>query len=111
MNQQQVPQVPAAEVPDDVVLLDVREDDEWDAGHAPVAVHVPMNQVPARLAEVPDADPVHVICRSGARSAQVTAYLNANGRRAVNVDGGMQGWAAAGRGMVAATEGAAPQVR
>ena len=39
-----------ADLPDDFVLLDVREDDEWEAGHAPGALHVPLGQVPARVA-------------------------------------------------------------
>ena len=50
----QVPTVPVTEVADDTYLLDVREDDEWTAGHAPGAHHLPMMELPARLAEVPD---------------------------------------------------------
>jgi rhodanese-related sulfurtransferase len=93
-----VPTVGIAELPQDLVLLDVREDDEWAAGHAPGAVHVPMSQLAGRLGEVPSPDAqLYVICRSGGRSARVTAYLNQNGWDAVNVDGGMQAWAAAGR--------------
>ena len=64
-----VPAVGVDELPLDAVLLDVREDDEWTAGHAPAARHVPMSQLTARLDEVPPADPLYVICRSGARSA------------------------------------------
>lgn len=98
-----VPACVVSDVPEGAVLLDVREDDEWAAGHAPAAVHVPIGQVVARLDEiatsVPDR-PVHVICRSGARSARVTAYLQQAGWDAVNVNGGMRAWAAAGRPMV-----------
>ncbi|HEX6401595.1 MAG TPA: rhodanese-like domain-containing protein [Pseudonocardiaceae bacterium] len=98
-----VPTCPVAELPADAVLLDVRENDEWTAGHAPAAVHVPIGQVVARLDEIaaalPDR-PVRVVCRSGGRSAQVTAYLRQAGWDAVNVDGGMRAWAAAGRPMV-----------
>ncbi|MDQ3600208.1 MAG: rhodanese-like domain-containing protein [Actinomycetota bacterium] len=104
-----VPSVPAAAVPEDGVLLDVREDDEWTAGHAPQAVHVPMGDVPQRIGEIPGGGTVHVVCRSGGRSAQVTAYLNQGGWQAVNVDGGMHAWAAAGRPMVAGS-GGPPQV-
>jgi rhodanese-related sulfurtransferase len=104
-----VPSVPATAVPEDGVLLDVREDDEWTAGHAPQAVHVPMGEVPQRIGEIPDGATVHVVCRSGGRSARVTAYLNQGGRQAVNVDGGMHAWAAAGRPMVAGS-GRPPQV-
>jgi rhodanese-related sulfurtransferase len=104
-----VPSVAAPAVPDDAYLLDVREPDEWVAGHAPNAVHVPLGELVARLAEVPADEDIVVVCRSGARSAQATAYLNQAGRRAVNLDGGMQAWAAAGRPMVSES-GAAPVV-
>jgi rhodanese-related sulfurtransferase len=91
-----VPDVPA-ELPQNTVLLDVREQDEWDAGHAPNALHIPMSELAGRLGELPAEQEVLVICRSGGRSARVTAYLNANGWDARNVDGGMQQWAATGR--------------
>lgn len=101
-----VPTVAVEDLPADPVLLDVREGDEWVAGHAPAARHVPMSQLTARLAEIPDADPLYVICRSGGRSAQVVAYLSQQGRPAVNVAGGMQSWAAQGRAVIA--DGGAP---
>jgi rhodanese-related sulfurtransferase len=93
--------VTASQVESDSYLLDVREPDEWAAGHAPGAHHVPMMEVPARLAEVPaDADVV-IVCRSGGRSGQVVSYLMGHGYDNVrNLDGGMQSWAAAGRDMV-----------
>lgn len=94
-----VPAVPAAEVPQDAYLLDVREQDEWDAGRAPDAVHIPMGRLSDRAAEIPRDREVFVICRSGGRSAQVTVALNQAGWLARNVDGGMQAWAAAGRAM------------
>ncbi|WP_131737832.1 rhodanese-like domain-containing protein [Actinomadura roseirufa] len=94
-----VPAVVAADVPQDAYLLDVREQNEWDAGHAPAAVHIPMGQLGDRAAEVPRDQEVFVICRSGARSAQVTVALNQAGWLARNVDGGMKGWAEAGRPM------------
>jgi rhodanese-related sulfurtransferase len=97
---QMVPTVDVDDLPDDVTLVDVREDDEWTAGHAPTAVHVPMAQVPERLEELPGDEPLYVICRSGGRSARVVAYLNANGWDAVNVGPGMLGWEAAGRPLV-----------
>ena len=96
------------DVPDGVFLLDVREDDEWAAGHAPGAVHVPMMEIPARSDEVPDDRDVVVVCRVGQRSAQVVAYLRQQGwDRVVNLDGGMAGWDAAGRPMVSEDGGAA----
>jgi rhodanese-related sulfurtransferase len=105
-----VPSVAVADLPADAVLLDVREDDEWAAGHAEGAAHVPMSAFTARLDEVPDADPVYVVCRSGARSAQVAAFLQRQGRAAVNVEGGMQAWAALRRPMVGEHDGVAPVV-
>ena len=95
-----VPDLPP-ELPRDTVLLDVREQDEWDAGHAPQAQHIPMSELAGRLEELPADAEVLVICRSGGRSARVTAYLNANGWDARNVDGGMQSWHAAGRDLAA----------
>lgn len=96
-----IPTVTAAEIPAEAFLLDVREPDEWTAGHAPGASHIPMNQVPARLAEVPAEGDVVVVCRSGGRSGQVVAYLLGNGWDNVsNLDGGMQDWAASGRELV-----------
>ncbi len=100
---QQVPTVPAAEVPEDAVVLDVREDDEWVAGHIEGATHIPLGDVPARLDDVPDGDPVYVTCRGGGRSARAAAWLNLNGYDAVNVAGGMGAWQEAGRPMVSET--------
>ena len=105
-----VPAVGVADLPSGAVLLDVREEDEWTAGHAPDARHVPMSQLTGRLDEVPDADPLYVICRSGARSARVVAFLSRQGVTAVNVSGGMQSWAAAGRPMIAERAGVTPDV-
>ncbi|MFD9813230.1 rhodanese-like domain-containing protein [Streptomyces sp. NPDC059080] len=82
-------------------LLDVREDDEWTAGHAEGALHLPMSDFVARYGELTEAAPadgkVYVICRSGGRSAQVAQYLIQQGIDAVNVAGGMQAWESAGR--------------
>ena len=94
------PEVPAAGVPDDIYLLDVREDDEWTAGHAPAAVHIPLGQLGGRTDEVPQDREVYVICRAGSRSAHAAQALGANGWNTINVSDGMQGWASAGRPMV-----------
>jgi rhodanese-related sulfurtransferase len=102
-----VPGVRADQVPDDAFLLDVREPDEWVAGHPPGAHHVPMMEVPGRLAEVPTDREVVVVCRVGARSAQVVAYLLGNGWQNVrNLDGGLHAWSAAGRPLVGGDGGA-----
>ncbi|SDY17194.1 Rhodanese-related sulfurtransferase [Micromonospora pattaloongensis] len=91
----------APEISGEAYLLDVREHDEWTAGHAPGAHHVPMMEIPARLAEVPTDADVVVVCRSGGRSAQVVSYLMGNGWDNVrNLDGGMKSWSAAGRPLV-----------
>jgi rhodanese-related sulfurtransferase len=82
------------------VLLDVREDDEWSLGHAPGAAHIPMGQVPARLAEIPIDTELYVICHLGGRSQRVAQYLAQNGYEPVNVSGGMAAWAGAGRPVV-----------
>ena len=105
-----VPAVEVHQLPDDAVLLDVREAGEWAAGHAPDAQHLPMSELTARLGELPDADQLYVICRSGGRSARVTAYLAQQGHTAINVDGGMQAWHATGRPMVGEVPGTDPTV-
>ncbi len=86
-------------LPDNVVMIDVREDDEWAAGHAPHAVHIPMGQIPDRISELPTDATVLVCCRSGGRSGRVVAYLRERGIDAVNVDGGMLAWQEANRPM------------
>jgi rhodanese-related sulfurtransferase len=106
-----VPTVDVTALPAEAVLLDVREDEEWAAGHIPGAVHMPMMQVPQRLqfdpgAVTPDATIV-VVCKVGARSAQVTAWLRQQGYDATNLTGGMLAWAAAGRPMQAIGDGPA----
>jgi rhodanese-related sulfurtransferase len=103
--------VVAAELPVDVAaagapyLLDVREHDEWEAGHVAGAVHIPMSELVERLAEVPKDTDVVVVCRSGNRSAAVTDYLGRGGWTVRNLADGMIGWASLGRPMVSETAG------
>jgi rhodanese-related sulfurtransferase len=92
-------QVPAAEVPADILLVDVREPDEWTAGHAPGAMHIPLGQLGARYTEIPQDGRVYLICRAGSRSNQAALALAGAGWDVVNVSDGMTGWAAAGRPM------------
>ncbi len=94
-----VPGVSAAGVPDGAFVLDVREPDEWAAGHVPGAQHIPVGQLSARSPEIPRAAEVYVICRSGVRSARAAQALAGAGWQAFNVDDGMRGWHAAGRPM------------
>jgi rhodanese-related sulfurtransferase len=96
----QLPTVVPTEVADGVTILDVREDDEWEAGHIAGSTHVPLSELPGRAADVPDTDPLLVVCRVGGRSAQVTAWLRGQGREATNLAGGLQAWAGAGRPLV-----------
>ena len=113
MSAPELPTVTVAEIPPGAVLLDVREPDEWEAGHAPNAVHVPMNSVPATLehdpGEITPEATVVVTCKAGGRSAQVTAWLVANGYDAYNLQGGMQAWAQADQPMVS-ENGQPPEV-
>jgi rhodanese-related sulfurtransferase len=76
----------------DVVLLDVRENHERMAGHAPTARHLPMSELPARVGELPRHARLVCICRTGNRSSQVAAWLHRQGYDAVNMTGGMQRW-------------------
>jgi rhodanese-related sulfurtransferase len=110
MNQPNaVPEVISAELPAGAFLLDVREDDEWTAGHAPDAVHVRLGELGARVGELPRDRAVYVICRTGNRSAYAAQALGGVGLNAINVADGMTGWAVAGRPMIS-EDGAEPYV-
>lgn len=76
-------------------LLDVREHDEWDAGHAPQAHHIPLGDLEARYPEVPSDQVVVCVCRGGGRSARAAMALATVGYETVNLAGGMRAWAAA----------------
>ena len=102
--------VQPSEVTEGAYVLDVREDDEWAAGHIPGATHIPMSGLLARVAEVPRDGDVVVVCKVGARSAQVSAYLRQQGWDNVrNLDGGVVAWVGAGKAFVTDT-GAPPAV-
>lgn len=79
----------------EVAIVDVREADEFAAGHVPGAVNLPMSTLGSHLDELPDGDFV-VICQIGGRSARVVEALESRGYEAANVDGGTGEWAAAG---------------
>jgi rhodanese-related sulfurtransferase len=107
-----VPSVDAATARDLVaagaLLVDCREDQEWQAGHAPEAVLLPLSRFADAPAEVPRDRQVVVVCRSGHRSLSATAFLLAQGYDAVNLAGGMQAWVTAGGPLVGA--GPAPAI-
>lgn len=81
-------------------LLDVREQNEWDAVHSPDAHLIPMGQVMDRLDEIPFGPEIIVVCHSGYRSWQVTQALVAGEYNAVNAAGGMEAWQSAGGAIV-----------
>ncbi|MGH4016029.1 MAG: rhodanese-like domain-containing protein [Pseudonocardiaceae bacterium] len=76
------------------ILLDVREQHEWDAGHAAEAVHMPIEELDA--AALPTGIQIITTCRSGGRGARAAAALTEAGRQARNLTGGMRGWQDAG---------------
>jgi len=77
-------------------VVDVRETNEFAAGHIPGAASIPMSTIPLRVSELPADKDVYIICQSGGRSMQVCAWLANNGIRAINVQGGTGTWAASG---------------
>ena len=81
---------------DRAVVIDVREFHEYQAGHVPGAIHIPMHTIPVRTSEIPRTGEVYVICESGARSWQVAAFLHQQGIAVVNVQGGTGTWRMAG---------------
>lgn len=98
----QVPQTDAAGArrlaAQGALLLDVREPDEWAAGHIDSAIHVPLGQLdPTRF---DPSRPIVAICRSGNRSGQAAAALADAGIDAHNLAGGMKAWADAGQDVV-----------
>lgn len=96
-----VAQIDVAQLPltfdESVVLLDVREPDEWQRGHVAGAQHIPLGDVPARIDEIDRDATLYVICHAGGRSQRVAQYLARNGFEPTNVAGGMLSWVQAGR--------------
>jgi rhodanese-related sulfurtransferase len=112
VNYGPIPTVTVVELPQplpaDLHVLDVREEVEWRYGHIEGATHIPLHQLPERMDELPDQRTL-VVCKVGGRSAQAVAYLSALGRDAMNLEGGMLDWQAAGRPIVGEVDGD-PQV-
>jgi rhodanese-related sulfurtransferase len=72
------------------LIIDVREQHEWDYYHLPDSIHMPMRQIPNRLSEIPQDQHLYIICAHGVRSAVVTDFLlNQNYTKVYNVAGGM----------------------
>lgn len=100
-----IPTVSVSDLDDTVTLLDVRERDEFAAGHAPGAQVSPLQDLPTSLGNVKIDERIAVVCRSGGRSSRAVTFLREQGFDAVNVEGGMQAWAAAGKPMESSNEG------
>ncbi len=81
-------------------LVDVRETDEYEAGHVAGAVHIALGTVPDQV-QAFHGEAVYVICRSGARSMRACEFLAQQGVQAINVAGGTIGWLSSGRPVVA----------
>jgi rhodanese-related sulfurtransferase len=80
-----------------VPLIDVRQPEEYEAGHVPGAKLIPLADVVARFGEVPTEGPVYVICGTGPRSQRAADYYRNRGIEAYNVAGGTKAWVDAGR--------------
>lgn len=84
-------------VHDGATLLDVRENNEWNAGHAPGAIHIPLAQVAGQATRrLPKGKQVVVVCKSGSRASTAAKTLRAAGIDAVSLRGGMRAWEGAG---------------
>ena len=73
-------------------MIDVREDEEVAAGIVPGAIHIPLGEIPERMAELDKATPYVLICRSGGRSGRAAEFLEAQGYDVTNMVGGMLDW-------------------
>lgn len=76
----------------EAILLDVREESEWDAGHAPMASLIPLSELPDHLEELPRDRVIICACRSGGRSLRAATFLQEHGFDTVNLTGGMMSW-------------------
>ena len=94
---QVTPDEAAQRIEQGALLLDVREDDEWEAGHAPMAQHLPLGRLQAEHGDLPKDRPIVAVCRAGGRSERAAVALTGAGFDVVNLAGGMQAWAAAGQ--------------
>lgn len=79
-----------------ILILDVREPYEWQAGRIEGAVHIPLGDLEARRSELDQEATVLCVCRVGGRSAVATEYLKHMGYAAENLEGGVLAWQAEG---------------
>lgn len=78
-------------------LIDVREPSEFECGHVPRAISIPLASVPENVEQFRSANDVYVICHSGARSMRACEFLHDAGiTNVINVAGGTSGWIALG---------------
>jgi rhodanese-related sulfurtransferase len=99
-----VPVISAADAIDmlttGATLIDIREADEWKAGHAPMAVHIPLGELGTAAEALSRTNPLIFICRSGRRSDHAVGALVKAGYNAINLAGGMHAWQQAGGSVV-----------
>lgn len=91
----------AAAVEDGAPIIDVREADEYAAGHVPGAALIPMGELPGRVDGLDRTRPVYLVCATGNRSSAMVAFLRRSGVDARSVTGGTAAWAAAGHPVIA----------
>ena len=82
--------------PDPPLVLDVRNLPELVEGRIEGSMHIPMNELPARLGELPEGREVVAVCKKGMRSFNVAGWLRQLGRNASSLQGGMDQWKALG---------------
>jgi rhodanese-related sulfurtransferase len=85
-------------------VVDVRETDEYEAGHVPGAIHIALGTVPQQLGAFAGDSPLYIICRSGGRSMRACEFLAQQGVGAVNVAGGTLGWIDEGGAVVTGSQ-------
>ena len=92
-------------VANDALLVDVRTTKEWDAGHAPSSVHIPLEEMPEAIGIMPRVRRVVVLSRSGRRAADAVMHLRTAQVDAAVLHGGLRAWVAAGGELMATGDG------
>ncbi|MEL6151976.1 MAG: rhodanese-like domain-containing protein [Chloroflexota bacterium] len=87
-----------AQVPEEHVLIDVREPHEYEAGHLPGAQSMPLSEFQSSYSDLPTDRAVVIVCKSGGRSMRAAEFLKGTGSyvNIINLDGGTDGWVDAG---------------